>query len=177
MIVRGPEGPLPIDGPVVLGVDDVDRDAAAITAAFAEAARTKTKLVVVHALRGPDAMLDAIAGHPASARAAEEEITATLARWRSRYPGLPVDVRVGHGPPSDRLLEAAAVARLLVVGTHGRGQAARLVFGSISRAVVRHSSCPVMVVPRDAHVLDLEVRDTTPETAGGLRPHDRGELW
>ena len=187
VVIRGPESPMPIDGPVVLGVDDVGRDAAAITAAFAEADAPATRLVVVHALRGPDAMLDAVAGHPASARAAaEEEITAALAPWRSRHPGLPVEVRVVHGGPSDRLLEAAAVARLLVVGTHGRGHAARLVLGSTSRTVVRRSPCPVMVVSRDAHVLDLEMRDTTrpvvdtavtaPASWGG-RPHDRGEPW
>ena len=187
VVIRGPESPMPIDGPVVLGVDDVGRDAAAITAAFAEAAGIEIRLVVVHALRGPDAMLDAVAGHPASARvAAEEEITAALAPWRSRHPGLPVEVRVVHGGSSDRLLEAAAVAQLLVVGTHGHGQAARLVLGSISRAVVRRSPCPVMVVSRDAHVLDLEMRATTPPVGDtavtapvswGPRPHDRGEPW
>ena len=156
------------------------------TAAFVDADGTATTLVVVHALRGPDAMLDAVAGHPASARAAvEEEITAALTRWRSRHPGVPVEVRVVHGAPSGRLLEAAEAARLLVVGTHGRGQAARLALGATSRTVVGRSPCPVMVVPREAHVLDLEAQDTarpvvdttlTAPASGALRPHYRSEL-
>ena len=185
VVVQGPEGSMPIDGPVVLGLNDVGRDTAAITAAFVDADGTATTLVVVHALRGPDAMLDAVAGHPASARAAvEEEITAALTRWRSRHPGVPVEVRVVHGAPSGRLLEAAEAARLLVVGTHGRGQAARLALGSTSRMVVRRSPCPV--VPWEAHVLDLEAQDTarpvvdtttlTAPASGALRPHDRSEL-
>ena len=187
VVVRGPAGPMSTDGPVVLGLDDVGRDVGAITAAFADADGPARRLVVVHALRGPDAMLDAMAGHPASARAAaKQEITTALAPWRSRHPGVPVEVRVVHGAPADRLLEAAAAARLLVVGTNARGPAARVVLDSTSRAVVRRSPCPVMVVPREAHVLDLEVQDTaqpvvdtavTAPESWGLRPHDRGELW
>ncbi len=138
VIVRGPESPIPTDGPVVLGLDDVGRDAAAITAAFADAGGPATTLVIIHVLHGPDAILDAVAGHPTNARAAaEEEIMTALSPWRSRHPGVPVEVRVMHGTPFDQLLEAAAPARLLVVGTHGHGQAARLVLGSTSRAVAR----------------------------------------
>ncbi len=161
VVVRGAEGPIPTDRPVVLGLDDVGRDVGAITAAFADADGSAARLVVVHALRGPDAVLDAMAGHPADARAvAEEEIMTALSPWRSRHPGVPVEVRVVHGAPSGRLLEAAAPARLLVVGTNARGPAARMVLGSTSRSVVRRSPCPVMVVPREAHVLDLEAQET-----------------
>ena len=140
VVVRGAEGPIPTDRPVVLGLDDVGRDVGAITAAFADADGSAARLVVVHALRGPDAVLDAMAGHPADARAvAEEEIMTALSPWRSRHPGVPVEVRVVHGAPSGRLLEAAAPARLLVVGTNARGPAARMVLGSTSRSVVRRS--------------------------------------
>jgi len=179
VVVRGPECPVPTGGPVVLGLDDVRRDAAADAPA--------TRLVVIHALRGPDSMLDAVAGHPATARAAaEEEIMKGLAAWRSRHPRVPVEVRVVQGAPTDRLLEAAVSARLLVVGTHGRRPGARLVLGSTSRAVAWRSPCPVMVVPRNARVLGPEAQDA-PQSAAenavaaprsrGLRPHDRGELW
>jgi nucleotide-binding universal stress UspA family protein len=187
VVVRGADGSTPTDAPVVLGLDDVDRDTAAITAAFADADGPATRLVVVHALRGPDAVLDALAGHPASARAeAEEEIMTALSPWRSRHPDVSVEVRVVHGAPSVRLLEATAQARLLVVGTKVRGPAARASLGSTSRTVLRRSPCPVMVVPREAHVLDLEAQDTaqrvvdaalTAPTSGSPQPHDRSELW
>ena len=184
VVVRGPAGPMSTDRPAVLDLDGVGRDAAAITAAFTDADGTATRLVVVHALHGPDAMFDAVAGLPASARAvAEEEIMTALAPWRSRHPGVSVEVRVVPGTPSGPLLEAAAPARLLVVGTAAGGPAARLVLGSTSRAVVRSSPCPVMVVPRvlhpEAQHTARPVVDTaaTPPRSWGLRPHDRSELW
>ncbi len=36
---------------------------------------------------------------------------------------------------------------LIVIGTHGRTGVPRLLIGSVAEKVVRHSKCPVMVVP------------------------------
>ena len=36
---------------------------------------------------------------------------------------------------------------LIVIGTHGRTGMSRLLLGSVAEKVVRHSSCPVLVVP------------------------------
>jgi universal stress protein A len=36
---------------------------------------------------------------------------------------------------------------LIVIGTHGRTGVPRLLIGSVAEKVVRHSRCPVMVVP------------------------------
>ena len=49
-VVRGRPGPLPDDGPVVLGIEDVDSDAPAVTVAFADAQRHRARLTVVHAV-------------------------------------------------------------------------------------------------------------------------------
>jgi len=47
--------------------------------------------------------------------------------------------------------EAQAVgADLLVMGSHGRGGFERLFLGSITEKIVRHSPCPVLVVPHRA---------------------------
>lgn len=135
--------------PVLLGLKDVTIDAPAVTAAFAAAQRRRAPLIVLHAQRGtrPD---QAIGGN-----AAEGALVEQLAPWRSRYPQVPVEVRLVHGAPTDELLRAAATAHLVVVGTHGRGAPARLLLGSTSRTVVRYSSCPVMVVRWDAVVRDI----------------------
>lgn len=38
-------------------------------------------------------------------------------------------------------------AELLVVGTRGRSELLGLLFGSVSRAVLRETECPAVVVP------------------------------
>ncbi|MBV7705568.1 universal stress protein [Nocardia nova] len=47
------------------------------------------------------------------------------------------------------LLEHSARARMVVVGSHGRGAIGRMVLGSVSTALSRHAHCPVAVVHGD----------------------------
>lgn len=47
-------------------------------------------------------------------------------------------------------------ADVVVVGSHGRGFLQRVVLGSVSEYVVRHSSVPVLVVRHDDHVASGE---------------------
>jgi nucleotide-binding universal stress UspA family protein len=63
--------------------------------------------------------------------------------------GPDVDVRchVIHGPAGRRLLEAAAHAELLVIGSRGAGGFMGLRFGSTADQVVRHARRPVVVIP------------------------------
>jgi nucleotide-binding universal stress UspA family protein len=63
--------------------------------------------------------------------------------------GLPaVDIKVTVGPPARDVVEDAAVTDtdLLVVGARGLGAMKRLLLGSVSEAVLRHATCPVLVV-------------------------------
>lgn len=64
--------------------------------------------------------------------------------------GVDVTVRVEEGDVVERITTVAADtgASLLVVGTHGRTAASRLVLGDITDDVLKAAPCPVVVVPR-----------------------------
>jgi len=157
-VVRGVAGTVPEDGQVVLGIDDIVADATAVTVAFADAQRHGGGLIVVHAVHGTGPVRDHVMGHEAYARkrdAAFVAITDALAPWRSRWPEVPVEMKIVDGPAHAHLLPAAVAARLLVLGTRARRSAtARVVLGSTSHTVLRHAPCPVMVVRRDARLTE-----------------------
>ena len=152
VVVRGVAGAVPEDGQVVLGIEDVTADAAPVTVAFADAKRHDAGLVVVHAPHGTGPVRDHVIGHEALARrrdTAWSAITDGLAPWRSRYPDVPVEIRIVDAPAHGHLLQAGVAARLIVLGTRARRSAtARVVLGSTSHTVLRHAPCPVLVVTR-----------------------------
>jgi nucleotide-binding universal stress UspA family protein len=147
-VVRGHHS-TPADGTVVLALQDATSDARAATVAFADAQRHSSRLAVVHAVHawGPSRNLRPRHNAP---DAVNSEILERLGPWRSRHPDVPVDLQVVSGAAAGHLLEASVTARLLVLGTHARGPAARAVLGSTSRPVLRRSACPVLVVRHDA---------------------------
>ncbi len=62
---------------------------------------------------------------------------------------LPADVGVTtqleHGPPANRIIEAAAGHDLVVMGTHGRGRVGEALIGSVSRDVVHALRAAVLL--------------------------------
>jgi nucleotide-binding universal stress UspA family protein len=70
---------------------------------------------------------------------------------RDAHPSVAVDSRGVLGQPAEVLLRVARGARMLVVGSRGRGGFASLLLGSVSDQCVRHATCPVVVV----HPTDL----------------------
>jgi nucleotide-binding universal stress UspA family protein len=60
-----------------------------------------------------------------------------------------VQRHVIQGYPARVLLEAAADADLLVVGSRGHGEFTGMLLGSVSQHAVTHARCPVVVI-RDA---------------------------
>jgi len=139
-------------GPVVVGVVGAPNDDAVLRFAFDTAAGLGTGLVAVHSWRDADvAPLWAVPAWLidwAGVRRTERRLVAErLAGWCQDYPDVDVRTTVVRGSPAVALTRAARRARLLVVGSRGRGDVAATLLGSVSRSVLHHADCPVAVVP------------------------------
>jgi nucleotide-binding universal stress UspA family protein len=162
----------PADGPVLVGVDDPATDTAPLTVAFRDAHRHGGRLVVLHARPGAVPFRAHLTGHAETARlGARKEFAGSLDPWTARFPDVPVELTVVPGQPTNELLAAAVDARLVVLGTRGRRAPARALFGSTSRAVLRRSPVPVVVVnPRTVRP------DDDPATAAAAPPAPRAAV-
>jgi nucleotide-binding universal stress UspA family protein len=59
---------------------------------------------------------------------------------------IPIDTEFLSSAPGPTLVDLSNDAKLIVVGTDGRGALARGLFGSVSSGLVRHAHCPVAVI-------------------------------
>jgi len=130
---------------IVVGVDNSPGSRAALGWALAQARLTGARVEAVAAWRQPatyEYSYGAIP-FPAPDDSAVAEAVGTAQQ--------PVDVRlkVVHGPAAQVLLEAAAGAELLVVGSRGHGAFAGMLLGSVSQHCTQHAPCPVVVIPDD----------------------------
>ena len=113
---------------------------------------------VVHAWR-LDAVYDDIIMSRVAAGWREEQkrvLTAAVTALRARHPSVRVEIDVRHQRPADVLVDDSQVARLVVLGRHGRAPWSTHHLGSITRTVLRESKSPVMVVP--PHAVDVPGR-------------------
>jgi len=62
--------------------------------------------------------------------------------------GLEIEEVIAHGDPASEIVRVARErgVDLIVISSHGRTGLGRILFGSTAEAVVRHASCPVLVV-------------------------------
>ena len=77
----------------------------------------------------------------------ELALSEAMAGMGERYPDVRTTVSTTPGLAAHDIVTAATRADLVVVGTHQRPAADRLLVGSVSTAVLEHASCPVAVVP------------------------------
>jgi nucleotide-binding universal stress UspA family protein len=78
--------------------------------------------------------------------AASAAVAAAADRAAELFPRLPVEADVVPGYPVQILLDCAAEASLLVVGSRGAGGFAAMMLGSVSRCIATNSPCPAVVV-------------------------------
>ena len=122
------------DATIVCGVDGSDGSRSAALHAGALAQRLNARLVLATVIETlgdetPDALVEDI---------------------RARAPGVRVSFQTLSGVAADKLLELARrrEARLVVVGSRGRGAVRAAVLGSVSSRLVQETDRPVMVVSK-----------------------------
>jgi nucleotide-binding universal stress UspA family protein len=144
------------EGRVVVGVDGAEDSAVALEEAFAEAHLRGAQLVVIHTCRRFAASVSADAGRlPQDPLGGDTDdagaLRAAVAPFRARFPAVAVIEQLVEGTPALVLVESAAQAGLLVVGTRGRGPITGLLLGSVGQHVVAQARCPVLVArPRES---------------------------
>lgn len=141
---------------IVVGVDGSDGATHALAFAIAEAERWDADLEVVAAWEYPWQWTEGYNPRWAEdedwfAKHAEEQATELVERVLGGRDGPPaMRVVTVRGPAVQVLVEAAADADLLVVGSRGRGGFRGMLLGSVSNGCVHHAPCPVTVVPATA---------------------------
>ncbi|RYU11510.1 universal stress protein [Nocardioides iriomotensis] len=149
----GWSGPAPagngVRSRVVVGIEDLDGADDLMAHAVDLATRTHADLTLLHAWDVPTAyelsLLDP--EHMDTWRAETTQALEGLAAlWRDKAPDVGVDARVTRGRPAEVLTAVSHDCDLLLVG-HAHHRVPGHHLGSVARAVLRESACPVEIVP------------------------------
>jgi nucleotide-binding universal stress UspA family protein len=134
---------------VAVGVEDAKTSTRVLTTAFEEARRLDARVEMVRAWFYSAAFDGEVYAGQAGVLEAEEvrkSVHEDFDPVIADFPDVASDIIVTHGRPADVLVARAAHARLLVVGRHEPALPFGSHLGPITRGVLAHASCPVMVV-------------------------------
>ena len=147
---------------IVVGVDGSEASLEALRWAADEARLRATSLRAVHAWSfisaqplGDPGMLAMPAGDLAGQLGAESDaarnaLETALSDALGSDPDVELEQKLVEGDAGDALVAESATADLVVVGSHGRTGLKAALLGSVSRHVVSHAECPVVVVKSSA---------------------------
>ena len=138
-------------GIIVVGVDGSEGAAIALDFAMKEAALRGSKLRLVSAWEIPASVLASVV----AGKEFYEEFRETAIRVArdaaelvaEQEPDVEHEEIVVEGQAAKVLLEHSEDAELMVVGRRGHGSFREMLLGSISRQVVVHAKCPLVIVP------------------------------
>ena len=78
--------------------------------------------------------------------AVHEELVKDAKTIVGNFPAVSLDYRAVHSGAAKALIDLSRDARMLVVGSRGRGGFSELLLGSVTDKCVRLAACPVLVV-------------------------------
>ncbi|MET0474525.1 MAG: universal stress protein [Mycobacterium sp.] len=137
--------------PVVVGVDEGDVSDAALRTAFELADCLGVGLTAVYAMSPRRAAGEVDIPFLIDWKALENEawqrLSDIVAPIAERWPDVGVTHVVGMGRASRVILDYAADAQLVVVGSRGRGELASALLGSTGLGLLHHSPAPVVICP------------------------------
>jgi nucleotide-binding universal stress UspA family protein len=143
-----------------VAVDGGDESDLALTQAVALAERLNASLTIVSVLGAPPIGYGGMPGVAVGDfdRMQREFTDKVLERSAARVPkGLPVTLRRLEGDPAQRLAAVSESFDLMLIGSRGYGPLRRVLLGSVSAPVMRAAHCPLLVTPRRAREIQLEL--------------------
>jgi nucleotide-binding universal stress UspA family protein len=138
---------------ILVGIDGSVRAVRVLEWAMKEAALRRQPLKVLAVHQVVAGYFGHAVSYPGDAekvehtRAAAQETTDKVLAGLGGARPESVTLEAVAGIPAEALLDAAADADLIVVGSRGVGGFARLAMGSVCDQVARHARCPVVIVP------------------------------
>jgi nucleotide-binding universal stress UspA family protein len=156
--------PNPKPQTILVPVDYGEPSRVALKQAISLARVFGSKLVLIFAWAAPYATRPLSSEHLTSEQQSlfdlvrkecEDTMIGFIREVQSDAEGLDLAWFVFSGDPGRVILEQAEgrAADLIIMGSHGRDGAARWFLGSVAETVLRHATCPVMVIPgpREPH--------------------------
>ena len=147
-----------VAGTIVVGVDGSTASIEALRWAADEARLRGAKVLALRAWAfvpaapiGDPGMIAIPAGDlvgqlEAESDAARAELAEAVAEVFGARTDVEVEQRLVENEPGEALVAESESADLVVVGSHGRSGLRAAILGSVSRHVVDHAHCPVVVV-------------------------------
>ena len=159
-VVSVPEGwrPEPSEAVVTVGVQDAEEAEPLIRRGLVEARARGARVEVLSAWHidgGYDSVVADRQFRAEKRSRITRDLAPALAAACGEVPGVPVRLRIEHAVPVQALLAAAQSSQLLVIGRRHHLLPLGSHLGPVARAVLRHSTAPVLLNPESP--LDIPV--------------------
>jgi nucleotide-binding universal stress UspA family protein len=140
-----------VSGVIVVGVDGSDASKEALRWAARQAELTDACLRVITSWHPPVIVYGPVPMPEVDySVAAGRVLQNTIKEILGDPPRVASTSQVVEGPPAMSLIQSAATADLLVVGSRGHGAFVGMLLGSVASHCVSHAPCPVVVVRHGA---------------------------